>query len=703
MGNKPDMKVVLAQLNQWCRVNNISVQSVYDQCKGMTLQELVYYLFGVVRDAIDQFVVTQGEFDELYKYVHDYFDNLDVQDEINKKLEEMYSSGELQLIFQKMVTSLIDVTTLGAVPDGVTDNTSVFNSLQAGKQYFIPYGKYAVKQITLPDNIIVVNNGIFVESSNTPANEYVITLGINNKFDNLTLEFGDFNNYRFGIKVRTNCSINALKIYSNTRTNCEGVHFHGNNIVCDSLITNNIMRGFEAGAYSDIQYFQAPVEYYSGLTLTKYNLTGVVQGCRVGRLENSCIGDGLIQSLIDNQTEPKPGYNSVYISGCNNISFGNIISYDSLEHAIRIGGDDIGSKISHDINFTNIYAYRSGGSSLKVNSNFSEPCYNVHVNNIYSIDNGVRQGDLSRRISALRVSHCSNFICENVYSFSDSNNRTLYNKEGDTDIIELNNVKNVHILNVETNYSYRSIVSFNENNDAAIGEEGLTSMSQLSCNDITLGNIRCLNAVQMFMRFETTEEGEYFNNINVLGLLCNTNNVVYGQNTPHISNINLFMYDKYDNARISGYANNVNVCSLPYSGEGQGILSILNQFDNTDASQNSVLRLQTKDLTNPAEGMKGATIVFYRVTGGRPGGAIGSYQYGAGAAQSGIAFYTSDTTVASNKINPAMLLYDGHLSPLNANFNLGDQDNPYNNIFTNNVRVGSYTLTPELVNKLINL
>lgn len=36
-----------------------------------------------------------NRFDELYTYVHDYFDNLDVQEEINNKLDEMYEDGTL--------------------------------------------------------------------------------------------------------------------------------------------------------------------------------------------------------------------------------------------------------------------------------------------------------------------------------------------------------------------------------------------------------------------------------------------------------------------------------------------------------------------------------------------------------------------------------------------------------------------------------
>lgn len=39
-----------------------------------------------------------SQFNTLYNYVHDYFDNLDVQEEINHKLDEMVESGELQSV-----------------------------------------------------------------------------------------------------------------------------------------------------------------------------------------------------------------------------------------------------------------------------------------------------------------------------------------------------------------------------------------------------------------------------------------------------------------------------------------------------------------------------------------------------------------------------------------------------------------------------
>lgn len=46
-----------------------------------------------------------NQFNELYTYVHDYFDNLDVQEEINNKLDDMVEAGTLQEIIADYLNS----------------------------------------------------------------------------------------------------------------------------------------------------------------------------------------------------------------------------------------------------------------------------------------------------------------------------------------------------------------------------------------------------------------------------------------------------------------------------------------------------------------------------------------------------------------------------------------------------------------------
>ena len=43
------------------------------------------------------------EFDNLYTYVHDYFENLDVQEEIDHKIDELVSNGTMQEIVEAVL------------------------------------------------------------------------------------------------------------------------------------------------------------------------------------------------------------------------------------------------------------------------------------------------------------------------------------------------------------------------------------------------------------------------------------------------------------------------------------------------------------------------------------------------------------------------------------------------------------------------
>lgn len=57
-------------------------------------------------DKIDEIVNEYiGKFEELYTYVHDYFDNLDVQAEVNNKLDAMVEAGTLQEIVADYLNS----------------------------------------------------------------------------------------------------------------------------------------------------------------------------------------------------------------------------------------------------------------------------------------------------------------------------------------------------------------------------------------------------------------------------------------------------------------------------------------------------------------------------------------------------------------------------------------------------------------------
>ena len=150
MANKPTLKEILPQLMNWCTVNNVSVQSVYDRCHGFTLQELVYYLFGVVKQTVVEIIDYENEFEALYNFVNDYFKNLDVQDEINNKLDDMYEDGSLlNLLKPYLIKDYFETASLMCTDKNLQNGMVVFTSFRNNTKnggsglYYITSGKTA--------------------------------------------------------------------------------------------------------------------------------------------------------------------------------------------------------------------------------------------------------------------------------------------------------------------------------------------------------------------------------------------------------------------------------------------------------------------------------------------------------------------------------------------------------------------------------
>lgn len=60
---------------------------------------------------------TAEKFNNLYNYVHDYFDNLDVQEEINNKLDEMVEDGTLEELIADYLGKRVEFISPGFVPN----------------------------------------------------------------------------------------------------------------------------------------------------------------------------------------------------------------------------------------------------------------------------------------------------------------------------------------------------------------------------------------------------------------------------------------------------------------------------------------------------------------------------------------------------------------------------------------------------------
>lgn len=105
------------------------------------------------------FIALGRKFDQLEFFVNNYFENLNVQTEINNKLDEMASDGTLTSIIAPYLP-FITPEIYGAVGDGVTDDSAAIqaaiNDLTAGKTLcFTSSSGYKVNNnITVPTSYI---------------------------------------------------------------------------------------------------------------------------------------------------------------------------------------------------------------------------------------------------------------------------------------------------------------------------------------------------------------------------------------------------------------------------------------------------------------------------------------------------------------------------------------------------------------------
>ena len=530
---------------------------------------------------------------QLQEYINNYFDNLDVQEEINNKLDDMAESGQLTDIIAQYLglagvlafNSVADMKNATNLVNGSTAKTLGFNTLND-----LGGATYKIRTITNDDVIdeatiielhddtliaeLIMNNtmnaeqfGCVADNSTDITSKLQIAL---NKMQNkeLALKNGTYiissyltlnNNTLLGknatIKCNNSFSSNYMLSLSN-KNKLTGITFD-NNDVCIST-TNS--------ANTDLLL---EVDNCNFIHAKKYVDSGnfALNGCLVLTakeviLKNSNIYDNLAHGIKLMSTQAG---STALIDNCNIYNNGiynnETITACGLANYERLYGDNY-----VNVNITNCHAYNNANSGFAIHS-----LNNCKIENCYAygnLEHGITLMDGQNGI----INHC---ICENNSAYG-------IRIQGD--------------YNTE-DYGYNNfIVSENE----LIGNSGIYLDTNIN-NGLIINNI-FKASVTGSTRFGIVIGKEGYLTDTITGLCIKANKFIgtsYQENTKITSK---FVLDETNDIDMKYYVN-----SVLFNGYITPKLKYSNVYDNlntsyTDLSTWTVVGTRDGNVITPASG-----------------------------------------------------------------------------------------------------
>ena len=141
---------------------------------------------------IEKFNVLSGKFDELKTYVDTYFDNLDVQEEINNKLDAMAESGELG----ELLSQYIQLVGIYVVKVGATDDLQSYLSMDCVKHIILTEDHTVTEKLFINSNTTIDLNGHTLTCDYDPVETIAFFYGLTDTFtgydgySNITIKNG---------------------------------------------------------------------------------------------------------------------------------------------------------------------------------------------------------------------------------------------------------------------------------------------------------------------------------------------------------------------------------------------------------------------------------------------------------------------------------------------------------------------------------
>ena len=402
--------------------------SYYETLCGL-LDYMKNTMIPALNNNADAVIEVQNLMTQLQEFVENYFDNLDVQEEINNKLDSMVEDGSLATFLANYLP-FVTPEMYGAIGDGETDDTiaiqTAINTAHSNhaKVYFMTKTYKITESLVVYSDLELDGNNAKLE---TDQDIKMITS------NNLAV---------------SNLNIHDLQIYGandNTYTNNSGIYV----TAFYSLFKNLKIFNCYNGIYMDVTGASGTLveNRYENIRISNYRFNGLFLGAG----NNNKLTDGFINNIICNSASDSTedlvsaiyigssaGYNinGVHIYGNNNYGImlansfytnvSNIYIEKFLTNGIRIPASQIG------VNLSNVFIKHvdttNTGDAIYIAPSSYLP-YNTHCGNLSNIN--ISRGSSTSGKSINVTSNTANYNCTNI--IIDGDTRTL-----DNDCVNIN-------------------------------------------------------------------------------------------------------------------------------------------------------------------------------------------------------------------------------------------------------------------------
>jgi len=573
-----DFSCVIGQLQAWCCSHAPLVQSVYDECKGTSLSEQVAYLFGVVRDVVKAQQCVDENFKTLYDFVKDFFENLDLQEEVNNYLDNLadtlgyisrlYKSTS-DLINSNISSGVFKTMCYSTMGDNGGATFQIVDEKPATFSFNMTNGKFLK---LIPDKYMSLS--MFGFASNNTDDSDVLQSILTTCKNSLFLDMNHIKCY--AKNITTYCSIKNANIYGVSDTDTHD-SLHPDNPI---LILNN-----DGITVSDSFFYGSALKYSTGVD-QYYGYFAI----KAANLKNIC---------IKNVTCSTTFKYAIYLDNCEY----SVIDSCDITDAKGSHGDGIFITSSHDIAVKNCTATNCDNIGIVCEGVAGSHSYNIsYINNIVTDMQGGYSGEFA---AGLWMEHTDNgYIINNTISnCKDYGMRINVTETPDVNqyfVIEKNVFSN-NSVSLDL-YSYPAIVFAKVIDNTFIDS---TTAISIRLNDVVTveNNIFSNNTIDIYTDRETGPSDliQIFIDKNRGGIkmTCHLSIPILSIKNTKIT----ITCDKSDN--FSFYANNQMYaynCDITYNGSRLCVNDLL--FDNCNLTFNSECSI----VTNTGEKITNSTI-----------------------------------------------------------------------------------------------